>query len=295
MGSSESNPPPTGGILIPLEPTSWFRREFYLIGRDRTTVGRGSDCDININHPHVSRVHFSLSWVAGELRLAHESPLNPTLLNGLPVAGFAALRTGDRIEIADGVALRVELFDRASDDMPTEPRRYGDHRLAAIVHADVVSYSRLVEDDVAATARQFETALGVIRMESEAQGGHVENVAGDAVLVYFGSCASALRAATAWQRKMKTLNQDLPPVRRMEFRVGIDAGDVLVSPIGNLYGDAVNVAARLQALASPGGILVSDAVREQAQGEADFVFEPFQSNELKNISREVQIFRLLEP
>lgn len=294
MGPSAPDPPPTGGILIPLETTSWFKREFYMIARDRTTVGRGSDCNVSVNHPNVSRVHCSLNWVGGQLVLTHESPVNPTLVNGLPVGGPKVLRTGDRIEIASGVNLRVELFERASDDTPTEPRHYGDRRLAAIVHADVVSYSRLVEEDVAATARQFETALGVIRAESEAHGGRVENVAGDAVLIFFSSCSSALRSALAWLRKLRALNDALPPSRRMEFRVGVNAGDVLVSPIGNLYGDAVNVAARIQGLASPGGILVSAAVRDQLQGEADLVFEPFRSNEMKNISREVLVFRLVD-
>ena len=292
--SSASDAPPTGGILIPLEPTSWFRREFYMIGRERTTVGRASDCTVSVNHPNVSRVHFSLAWRDGELALTHESPINPTLVNGLPVSGPTVLRTGDRIEIATGVALRVELFDRASDDMPTEPRQYGARRLAAIVHADVVSYSRLVEDDVGATALQFETALGIIRAESEALGGRIENVAGDAVLVFFDSCVSALRSAISWQKRQKALNQDLPPNRRMEFRVGVNVGDVLVSPIGNLYGDAVNVAARLQSLASPGGVLVSGAVREQVAGETEFAFEPLQLNELKNISREVPVYRIVE-
>ena len=284
---------PPGGLLIPIETNPWFRQEFYLLGLGRTVIGRGSDCQIGVNHPAVSRQHCELYWVGLELMIAHGSSTNPTLVNGLPVVEPRPLRTGDRIEIAEGVAFRVQLFDAASDEAPTQPRRYGDQRAYAIVHTDVVSYSRLVEADVVGAARQFERSLEIIRKDSEARGGSIENVSGDAVLVLFDDAGSAVRAARSFLNKIAAFNSSLDPVRRMEFRVGVDYGDVLVTPVGNFYGETVNIATRIQSLASPGGILVTAAVREELHGDADFRFEPVQFNELKNISREIGVFKLL--
>jgi class 3 adenylate cyclase len=291
VSATETAPP--GGILIPIQTKPWFRQEFYLLGLGRVVIGRGSDCQIGVNHPNVSRQHCELYWVGLELMIAHGSSTNPTLVNGLPAVEARSLRTGDRIEIAEGVAFRVQLFDAASDEAPTQPRRYGDHRAYAIVHTDVVSYSRLVEADVVGAARQFERSLEIIRKESEARGGRIENVSGDAVLVLFDDAASAVRAARSFQTKIAAFNVALDPARRMEFRVGGDYGDVLVTPAGNFYGETVNIATRIQALASPGGVLVTSAVRDELYGEADFRFEPVRFNELKNISREIGVFKLL--
>jgi class 3 adenylate cyclase len=225
--------------------------------------------------------------------IAHGSSTNPTLVNGLPVVDPRALKTGDRIEIAEGVSFRVQLFDGASDETPTQPRRYGDRRAYAILHTDVVSYSRLVEEDVVGAAKQFERSLEVIRKESEAENGRIENVAGDAALLLFEDAGGAARAAVAFLAKLAALNAPLDPLQRMEFRVGIDYGDVLVTPSGNLYGETVNIATRIQGLATPGAILVSAAVRDELHGSPEFRFEPVRFNELKNISREVGVFRLV--
>ena len=286
---------PSGGLLVPVETHPWFRQEFYLLSLGRTLIGRASDCQIGVSHPSVSRHHCELYWAGRELMIAHGSSTNPTLVNGLPIVEARSLKTGDRIEIAEGVAFRVQLFDGASDEAPTQPRRYGDQRAYAIIHCDVVSYSRLVEQDVAGAARQFEQSLEVIRKESEARGGRIENVAGDAALLLFDDAGGAVRAAEAFLAKLAALNAPLEPLRRMEFRVGVDYGDVLVTPSGNLYGETVNIATRIQSLASPGGILVSEAVRNELFGLPDFRFEPVRFNELKNISREVAVFRLLPP
>ena len=293
MVSATETAAPPGGILIPIETKPWFRQEFYLLGLGRIVIGRGSDCQIAVNHPSVSRSHCELYWAGLELMIAHGSSTNPTLVNGLPVVEGRSLRTGDRIEIAVGVAFRVQLFDAGDDEAPTQPRRYGDQRAYAIVHTDVVSYSRLVEADVVGAARQFERSLEIIRKASEARGGRIENVSGDAVMVLFDDAGSAVRAARAFQTKIAAFNVALDPARRMEFRVGVDYGDVLVTPAGNFYGETVNIATRVQALAPPGGVLVTSAVRDQLHGEVDFRFEPVRFNELKNISREVGVFRLL--
>ena len=292
MGSASGNDRPPGGILTPIEPKPWFHQEHYLLRQDKTTVGRASECHVRINHPNVSRIHLELFWAQGTLMIAHMSPVNPTLVNGVPVTDPRPLRTGDRIEIADGIEFRLELFDIGNDDLPTEPRRQTERRMYAILHADVASYSRLVEDNDIATARQLETCLQLIRDESERVGGRIENVAGDSVLIFFTSAFSAVTSSINWQRKIKSLNRPHDPTRHMEFRVGINSGDMLITPTGNVYGDAINIAARLQSLASPGGILVTGVVWDQLQGHEDLKFEFVRTNELKNLSREVRVYRL---
>jgi pSer/pThr/pTyr-binding forkhead associated (FHA) protein len=129
-----------GGVLIPAEPGPWFQRRRYLLGNDKTIIGRGSDCEVRINHPNVSRHHLALEWIEGALVASHLSPLNPTLINGVPLSDARQLNAGDWVEIADGVRLRVELFE-ANDDVATERRAREERRLLAVLHADVVSYS----------------------------------------------------------------------------------------------------------------------------------------------------------
>jgi class 3 adenylate cyclase len=287
--TSHSESAPVGGVLIPVEPSHWFRQRQYLLGRDRTIVGRGSDCHVRVNHPNVSRNHLALEWIGGALVASHLSPLNPTLVNGIPLTGSRPLITGDRIEIAEGLRLRVELFD-TSDDMPTEPRPRDERRLLAVLHADVVSYARLVELDAAATARQFESCLEIARAEVASVGGRVENIAGDSVLVLFNNAYSAVASAIGWQRKLRSLNQAIAPERQMQFRIGISSGDVLIAATGILYGDAINIAARIQGLAPPGGILVAGVVRDQLQGHEGFQFNYLRDNELKNLSREIRTY-----
>lgn len=142
VDSSESNRTPCGGVLIPSEPAPWFRRRHYLLARDKTIVGRAPECQVRINHPSVSRNHLALEWAGGALVVSHLGSSNVTIVNGVPLTGSCALNGGDRIEIGDGIQFRLELFDN-DDDAPTERRPLSEHRLLAIVHTDVVSYSRL--------------------------------------------------------------------------------------------------------------------------------------------------------
>jgi class 3 adenylate cyclase len=289
LESNDSESAPAGGVLIPVEPSPWFRRRRYFVGRDKTIIGRGSDCQVRVNHPNVSRNHLMLEWIGGELIASHLSPLNATLVNGIPFVGSRQLITGDRIEIAEGIQLRVELFD-TSDDMPTERRSRDERRLLAVLHADVVSYSHLVELDAAATARQFEICLEIARAEVASVWGRVENVAGDTVLILFNNTYSAVSSAISWQRKLRALNKETAFDRQMQFRIGISSGDVLVAPTGTLYGDAINIAARIQKLAPPGGVLVAGVVRDELQGHGDFRFSDFRENQLKNLSREIRTY-----
>ena len=98
-----------------MEPKLWSEQPHYFLRHDKTTIGRGSSCDIRIGNPTISRVHLELEWRAETLILTHLSPVNPTFVNGAPVAEPRPLRNGDIIEVADGVALRVELFDSGDE------------------------------------------------------------------------------------------------------------------------------------------------------------------------------------
>jgi adenylate cyclase len=235
-------------------------------------------------------MHAELTWSNHELMLTHLSPVNPTLVNGVPVGGACPLHTGDLIEIAEGIVLRLELFG-SGDAAATMPRVLDARRMYAILYADVAAYSRLVEDDDLATARQLEACLSIIRQETERAGGRVVSVAGDGILLLFTSAASAVTCAITFQRSIASLNGPLPTARRMEFRVGINAGDILITPAGAMHGDAINVAARIQALASPGGILVTGMVHDQLQAHG-LVFEYVRTEALKNLSRGVRSYRV---
>jgi class 3 adenylate cyclase len=275
-----------GGVLIPVEPKLWSDERHYLLRRDTTTIGRGSNCNVRISHPTVSRVHAEVAWIGHTLMLTHLSPVN-----GAPVTDPRPLRTGDIIELADGIALRVELFG-ASEEAATEPRGQDIRRMYAVIFADVFAYSRLVEQDDAGTARQFEASLKIIRDETERMDGRIVQVAGDGILVVFNSAGAALKSAIAWQSDISRLNESLPIQRRMEFRLGINSGDILITPSGAMIGDAINIASRVQSIAPPGGILVTGVVRDQLQGQVDVRFEYIRTSEMKNISREVRIYRV---
>ena len=282
--------PPPGGVLIPIGPAPWSEVQHYPLRRDKTTIGRAAECDIRISFSSVSRVHAELSWVDRAAVIRHLSPVNPTLVNGLPVGELQQLQSGDVIEIAEGVVLRLELFGR--DDDQTEPRRRDQRRMFSIVCTDVVGYSRLVENDDVATARQLEACFRAIRSQSEPASGRVLQVAGDGMVLLFTSAASALNSTIAWQRTIALMNDDLVPDRRMEFRVGINSGDLLLTPMGGTHGDAINIAARLQAMAPPGGILVTGSVRDQLQMQEGLRFEQIRAGELKNVTREVRIYKV---
>lgn len=288
--ASTSHLPP-GGVLVPIEPKLWSEQPHYALRPDTTTVGRGSNCDVHIGNPTISRLHLELTWRAGTLILTHLSPTNPTFVNGAPVAEPRPLRNGDVIEVADGVALRVELFD-LGDKEATQFRGRDARRMYAILSADVVGYARLVEQDDLATARQLEGCLKTVRDRVEEMDGRIFQIIGDGVVALFNSAGSAVRAAVAWQMDIARGNAALPAARRMDFRIGINSGDLLVTPAGAVVGDAINIAARVQTIAPPGGIFITGVVRDQLQGHLDLRCEFVQTTEMKNLSREVRVYRV---
>jgi class 3 adenylate cyclase len=291
VDSNGSNDISPRGVLVPTEPAPWFRQEHYLLDREKTIVGRAPECQIRINHPNVSRTHLSLEWVGGSFIASYLSSSNVTYINGVPLADTCALRNGDRIELAEGVQFRFELFD-VNDDAPTEHRPFGEHLLLAIVHTDVASYSRLMEDNAEGTARQFAVCLDIVKAEIASVGGRIDNVAGDSLLIVFKSTHSAVVSTMNWQKRIASLNQTLPPKRRMQFRAGINLGDVFISSAGALHGEAINIAERLQRLAAPESVVVAGVVRDQLHGHEQFIFDYLGSPELKNISREIRAYRV---
>jgi len=166
-------------------------------------------------------------------------------------------------------------------------------RLAAIMVADVVGYSRHMEQDDAGTvARLREIREQVVDPSINANGGHVVSTSGDGMLVEFGSADASLRCAVDVQRAMAERSRPLAATDRIEFRVGINLGDIIVD--GNdIAGDGVNVAARLEAIAEPGGICVSSVVHDQVHGNLDIAFVDVGERQVKNIARPIRVFAVV--
>src|SRR5712692_723610 len=142
-------------------------------------------------------------------------------------------------------------------------------RLAAILAADVAGYSRLMGTDEEGTLNRLKAIRAeVIDPKIAEHQGRIVKTTGDGLLVEFASVVDAVRCATEWQRGMAEHSADTPAERRIAFRIGINLGDI-ISDEGDIYGDGVNVAARLEALAEPGGICVSRVVRDQVRDRLD--------------------------
>ncbi|MDX1487147.1 MAG: adenylate/guanylate cyclase domain-containing protein [Acidiferrobacterales bacterium] len=139
-----------------------------------------------------------------------------------------------------------------------EPKRL-ERKLAAILYADVAGYSRLTGEDEEGTHRRLSTYLDLISTSVEQHHGKVMHFAGDAVLADFGTVSDALLCAAAVQRDLDRKNADLPEERKVQFRMGVNLGEVIVDR-NEIYGDGVNVAARLESLADAGGICISESV-----------------------------------
>jgi len=165
-------------------------------------------------------------------------------------------------------------------------------RLAAVLAADVAGYSRLVEIDESGTLQGLRTCRAeLIDPQIAAHNGRLVKTTGDGLLVEFGSVVDALRCATEVQAVMAERNATAPADKRIEFRIGINVGDVVVEA-DDILGDGVNVAARLEGLAEPGGICVSARVQEDAAGRLDLTFEDMGEQTLKNIARRVRAYRV---
>jgi TolB-like protein/class 3 adenylate cyclase/Flp pilus assembly protein TadD len=166
-----------------------------------------------------------------------------------------------------------------------------ERRLAAILCADVVGYSRLMEADEEATIRALSACREIIDKLVANHHGRVFGSAGDSVIAEFASPVEAVGCAADIQWELEKRNADLPEDSQMHLRIGVNLGDVVVEG-DNLLGDGVNVAARLQALADPGGINLSGTVFDQVEGKHDFTFDDLGAQQVKNIAKPVRVYRV---
>src|SRR6266446_3124984 len=167
-----------------------------------------------------------------------------------------------------------------------------ERKLTAILCADVFGYSRLMGEDKEATLRTLSSYRKLIDLLIEQHRGRFVNSAGDSVLAEFASVVNAVQCAVEIQTTLKAENTSLRPERRMEFRIGVNLGDVMVDG-EQIYGDGVNVAARLESLADPGGICISRTVHENVRNKLALNYEDLGEQAVKNIAEPVRVFRVL--
>lgn len=172
------------------------------------------------------------------------------------------------------------------------PREFADRKLAAILAADIAGYSRLMGIDEAGTARSLREHRLAIDPIVASHRGRIVKTAGDGILLEFPSIVAAVQCALSIQMVMAERNAELPQDRRMLFRIGINVGDVLVED-DDILGDGVNVAARLESIAEPGGICISESAYQQVRDKLDIRFEDIGEQHLKHIARPVQAYRVL--
>src|SRR5512134_3570375 len=165
-------------------------------------------------------------------------------------------------------------------------------KLAAILSADVVGYSRLMAADEAATVETLKSYRDIIARLVVRHSGRVVNAPGDAVLAEFPSAVEAVQAAVEVQKSLEGRNVELGPERAMPFRIGVNLGDVIEETDGTIYGDGVNIAARMEALAEGGGICISSTVYDAVEGKLSYGFDFLGEQQVKNIAKPVRVYRV---
>src|SRR3954471_578469 len=165
-----------------------------------------------------------------------------------------------------------------------------NRRLAAILAADVVGYSRLMEADEAGTARTLSEHRAAADPLVAEHAGRIVKTTGDGVLIEFASVVGAVQCAVVLQKLMAERNAGVPSERRMEWRVGVHLGDILIDG-DDILGDGVNLAARLEGIAEPGGICISEDAFRQVRGKIETEFLDRGEQALKNIARPMRIYR----
>jgi class 3 adenylate cyclase len=209
------------------------------------------------------------------------------LMNGdLSVAGNV---DGLLIEAAFVIVLKTDGTRDRTVRMEAPPL---ERKLAAILAADVEGYSRLMNVDEEQTLATLSSHRTIVDGLIEKAHGQIFGTAGDSVLAEFPSVVLAFNAAVAIQQAMWRANQELAEDRRMNFRIGINVGDVLVKN-GDIFGDGVNIAARLEGLADVGGICVTRGVRDHLRDRVDATFEDLGEQSIKNIARPLRVFRVI--
>lgn len=175
-----------------------------------------------------------------------------------------------------------------------EQSSVGRRRLAAILAGDVAGYSRLMTADESSTIAALDAARAVFRARIEAHHGRVIDMAGDSVLAVFETATGAVSAALGVQRQLEAMAAGLPADRRLRFRIGVHLGEVVEKADGSVYGDGVNIAARIEGLALPGGVTISDAVQGAVRHRITATFDDLGEQQVKNIADPVHVYRVLD-
>lgn len=166
-----------------------------------------------------------------------------------------------------------------------------EHRLAAILHADVQGYSRLIGADEVATLRTLTPYLEMMNSAVQQHRGHSIGSRGDSLLAEFPSVVEAMQCAVEMQHELRVRNAELPADRRVEFRMGINLGEIVVEG-EQIHGDGINIAVRLEGLAEAGGIFISEIVYEQVKNRLPLRYEYVGERTLKNIERPVRVWQV---
>lgn len=165
-------------------------------------------------------------------------------------------------------------------------------RLAAILAADVAGYSRLMSEDERTTVSALDAARKVFRTHVESNQGRAVDMAGDSVLAVFETATGAVNAALTTQAEINRMADAALEVHRMRFRIGVHLGDVIEKDDGTIYGDDVNIAARLEGLAEPGGVTVSESIHTAVRGKISASFDDQGPQQVKNIAQSVRAYRI---
>jgi len=165
-------------------------------------------------------------------------------------------------------------------------------KLSAILSADVVAYSRLMAEDESSTVKTLEEYKAVMSTLIKQHRGRVVDSPGDNLLAEFGSVVDAVQCAVSVQKELQTRNAGLPENRKMEFRIGINLGDVIEEE-DRIYGDGVNIAARLEALADPGGVCISKTAFDYIENKLPFVYRFIGDQTVKNIAKRIGAYKVL--
>ncbi|MBY4678341.1 ABC transporter substrate-binding protein [Marinobacterium arenosum] len=168
----------------------------------------------------------------------------------------------------------------------------GHRKLSAILSADVVEYSRLMEHDEQATINTLKEYQAAISRVITRHQGRIVDAPGDNILAEFPSAVEAVEGAVEIQKVLEGRNLELPAERRMEFRIGVNLGDVVEDDDGIIFGDGVNIAARMEALADPGGICISSPVYDAVSGKAHFGYDFLGEQQVKNIAKPINVYRV---
>src|SRR5438046_567227 len=259
--------------------------------REGSSPPRAIACDLSRRSATTARIAWSLARNASERRSIEEG-----------IAGIARPQCKDCTGPGKDSVLRRKRRVRVSypqpPGLPGRHREDGlsgervERRLAAILAADVAGYSRLMGRDEAGTlARLKALRRELIDPMVAEHKGRIVKTTGDGLLIEFPSVVEAVACAITVQSGMGSRNAATPEDRRIEFRVGINSGDIIVED-GDIHGDGVNIAARLEGVAEPGGICVSAIVHDQVRDRLDCVFEDLGEQNLKNIARPVRVYRV---